>query len=82
MLGSIDWKDALRNAAGMSVETDEDETVTYINEKYSFINDDYIVELKERYTKREAFRRQYEKDEEINDMCALLDGSKQLPFGN
>lgn len=59
----VDWKDALREATN-TVEVDEE--VTYFNEKYSYIDEDYIVELKAQYEEREAFKKRYEADIELN----------------
>ena len=63
MKANVDWKDALREATN-TVELDEE--VTYFNEKYSYIDEDYIVELKAQYEEREAFKKRYEADIELN----------------
>lgn len=63
MKSTIDWKDALREATN-TVEVDE--TVTYFNDKYSYLDEDYLSELKAQYEEREAFKKRYEADIELN----------------
>ena len=65
----IDWKDALREVTN-TVELDEE--VTYFNEKYSYIDEDYIAELKAQYEEREAFKKRYAADVELNKRLEAL----------
>lgn len=60
---NVDWKDALREATN-TVEVDE--TVTYFNDKYSYLDEDYLAELKAQYEEKEAFKKRYEADIELN----------------
>lgn len=69
MKPTIDWKDALREATN-TVELDE--TVTYFNEKYSYIDENYIAELKAQYEAREAFNRRYAADVALNKRLEAL----------
>lgn len=69
MKPAIDWKDALREVTN-TVELDEE--VIYFNEKYSYIDEDYIAELKAQYEEREAFRKRYEADNELNAELEMI----------
>ena len=66
---NVDWKDALREATN-TVELDE--TVTYFNDKYSYLDEDYLLELKAQYEEREAFRKRYEADNELNAELEMI----------
>ena len=66
---NVDWKDALREATN-TVELDE--TVTYFNDKYSYLDEDYLSELKAMYEEKEAFRKRYEADNELNAELEMI----------
>ena len=65
----IDWKDALREATN-TVEVDE--TVTYFNDKYSYIDAEYLEALKAQYEEREAFNKRYAADVALNKRLEAL----------
>ena len=69
MKANVDWKDALREVTN-TVELDEE--VTYFNEKYSYIDEDYIAELKAQYEEREAFNKRYAADVALNKRLEAL----------
>ena len=62
---NVDWKDALREATN-TVEVDEN--VTYFNDKYSYLD----AELKAMYEEKEAFRKRYEADNELNAELEMI----------
>ena len=66
---NVDWKDALREATN-TVEVDEN--VTYFNDKYSYLDEDYLSELKAMYEEKEAFRKRYEADNELNAELEMI----------
>lgn len=66
---NVDWKDALREATN-TVEVDEN--VTYFNDKYSYLDEDYLAELKVQYEEREAFKKRYEADIELNAELEMI----------
>ena len=66
---NVDWKDALREATN-TVEVDEN--ITYFNDKYSYLDEDYLLELKAQYEEREAFRKRYEADNELNAELEMI----------
>lgn len=69
MKPAIDWKDALREVTN-TVELDVE--VTYFNEKYSYLDEDYLLELKAMYEEKEAFRKRYEADNELNAELEMI----------